>query len=294
MYVSSTLQETISHGDLMFKLKVYDDKKINPLMDLYAHWHEEIEIIHVLKGPFTLLINGKEYIAKTGDTFIINSHDLHQAYHYQQANSLHYAIVFNLELLNSFQFDSCQHKYLDPITKGKMLFPTVIDANSSSKVKELLENICQFYQQHPNGWELGIKANLLHLLVTLIVSNEMIITEEEMRAVQLNKLSLVKRSLEYMHGHYQEKIVISEMASSIHISTEYYNRIFKLYTGKTPVEYLNDYRIEQASKLLISSDRSILDIALECGFENTSYFIRKFKEKKEMTPKKFRTYYMET
>ena len=70
---------------------------------------------------------------------------------------------------------------------------------------------------------------------------------------------------------------------------EYFCRLFKQYTGKTPIEYLNNYRIEQAAKLLIETNDSITDIAFDCGFENTSYFIRKFKAQKSATPKQYRT-----
>lgn len=59
-------------------------------------------------------------------------------------------------------------------------------------------------------------------------------------------------------------------------------------TGKTPIEYINSYRINQSCKLLMRQDSSISDIAAEVGFENFSYFIRKFKEFKGCTPTKFR------
>ena len=293
MSVRHSLEENISHGDQMFPLKIYSDKHINPVIDLYAHWHEEVEILYVEQGAFTLVINGCDYLAQAGDCFMINSHDLHQAFNYKQQDSKHYAIVFHLSLLKSFGFDVCQHKYIEPLLTGEMRFPTLIKATSSTGtlINPLLNQIVELNKHQPFGWELGVKSNLLQVLVTLILQNEMIQSKTETHSIQMNKLNLVKHSLDYIHVHYKEKVLISEIASRLHISTEYYSRIFKLYTGKTPIEYVNDHRIDQATKLLISTEQSVLDIALDCGFENISYFIRKFKSKKGLTPKQFRIHY---
>lgn len=107
---------------------------------------------------------------------MINSHDLHQAFDYEQQDSKHYAIVFHLSLLKSFSFDVCQHKYIDPLITGEMRFPTLIKATSSTGalIKPLLKQIVELNQHQPFGWELGIKSNLLQLLVTLILQNEII------------------------------------------------------------------------------------------------------------------------
>lgn len=290
MHVLNSLEETIPHGDSMFPLNIYQDKHINPTLDLYTHWHEEVEIIYVEQGIFTLVINGQEYIARTGDCFIINSQDLHQAFSYQQSDSQHFAIVFNLSLFNSFEYDACQHKYINPLVNGEILFPVYLNTQTEtgSLIKQSLQQILCFYQTKPFGWELGIKSNLFQIFSHLILSKQMIYSEKEHYTIQLNKLNMVKNSLEYIHHHYKNKLMISDIAQMLHISPEYYSRIFKLYTGKTPIEYVNDYRIDQATKLLMLTDQSILDISLDCGFENTSYFIRKFKSKKGMTPKKFR------
>ena len=64
--------------------------------------------------------------------------------------------------------------------------------------------------------------------------------------------------------------------------------LIKEKTGKTPVEYLNGYRIEKASQLLLNSDQSVTEIAFSCGFNDLSYFIKTFKSQKGISPAKFR------
>ena len=63
---------------------------------------------------------------------------------------------------------------------------------------------------------------------------------------------------------------------------------FKKMTNRTPIDYLNVYRIEMASKKIINTDLSITDIAFSCGFNDLSYFIKTFKKITGITPRKYK------
>ncbi|OJU17676.1 MAG: hypothetical protein BGN88_06065 [Clostridiales bacterium 43-6] len=71
-------------------------------------------------------------------------------------------------------------------------------------------------------------------------------------------------------------------------SREYISRLFKKAVGRTLVDYLNACRIEYAKKMLISSSSDIIEISLECGYENLSTFYHLFKSKTGISPKKYR------
>lgn len=86
-----------------------------------------------------------------------------------------------------------------------------------------------------------------------------------------------------------QKITIADIAATPLIFPEsHFMRYFKETMGTSFVDYLRDYRLTIASRLLTTSDSSILDIAAESGFENLSYFNRVFKQKYSMTPRQFR------
>ena len=72
------------------------------------------------------------------------------------------------------------------------------------------------------------------------------------------------------------------------MSPNYFCHYFKQEIGKTPIAFINEYRIEKACEMLSESDLPISDVALSVGFDNFSYFIRKFREYKGVTPKKYR------
>ena len=66
-------------------------------------------------------------------------------------------------------------------------------------------------------------------------------------------------------------------------------RFFKKHIGLTCIQYINNLRLEKSSILLTSTNNAIMDISLEVGFDNLSYFNKLFKRKYNLTPKEFRT-----
>ena len=106
---------------------------------------------------------------------------------------------------------------------------------------------------------------------------------EEISPVSYTHLDVYKRQ-----AHYREPLSVKELSGLSNYSEFYFMKLFKQYTGKTAAAYLNDYRLEKAKSLLLHTDASVTDIALDVGFNNTSYFIKKFQEANQLSPHKFR------
>ena len=98
----------------------------------------------------------------------------------------------------------------------------------------------------------------------------------------------VSRIIEYLHAHLDDKITIDLMASLAHLSASHFARVFKKETGKAPMEYVQDLRLERAKKLLLAGDKTMTDIALDCGFGSPSYLSTCFQKQYKMTPKEYR------
>lgn len=105
---------------------------------------------------------------------------------------------------------------------------------------------------------------------------------------QNRNLASIKMVLDYINEHYQEQLTVKELTEMSNYSEYYFMKLFKQYTGKTVASYLNDFRVEKAKVLLLHSDRSITEIALDVGFNNTSYFIKKFQQANLVSPHKYR------
>ncbi len=97
----------------------------------------------------------------------------------------------------------------------------------------------------------------------------------------------LNRVIEHLHTHLDDKIAVESMARVAHLSASHFARVFKRETGKAPMEYVHDLRLERAKKLLLAGDKSMTEIALECGFGSPSYLSACFQKEYKLTPSEF-------
>ena len=98
----------------------------------------------------------------------------------------------------------------------------------------------------------------------------------------------VKKAEDYIRLYYANPITISTLAGIYGYNARYLGRIFKRQTGRSFSEYLNDVRIESAKSLLCTAEKTVIETALECGFDNVTYFNRVFRSVTGMTPSQYR------
>lgn len=105
------------------------------------------------------------------------------------------------------------------------------------------------------------------------------------------KFAFFERILEYVHEHWNEKLSLNNIAEYSNFSKSYIIALFKKNTGKTPIDYINSYKIYRAKQMLKNSDKTILEICMDCGYDNLGYFMRVFKRHTMTTPYKYRNTY---
>ncbi len=99
---------------------------------------------------------------------------------------------------------------------------------------------------------------------------------------------IARMAMAYIHEHYAEPMSREELSRRLAVSERYLTRCFGQETGLTPVAYLNRYRVQQASEMLRRGQLTITEIALACGFSDSSYFGRVFQKEIGLTPSEFR------
>lgn len=97
-------------------------------------------------------------------------------------------------------------------------------------------------------------------------------------------MEAVGAAIEYMETHFQEKCTLEQVAEAVHLSPVYFHATFKANTGKTPYEYLQYLRIEEAKRMVLNKDRSMAEISELCGFSSQSYFNYVFRRETGYTP----------
>jgi AraC family transcriptional regulator len=97
-----------------------------------------------------------------------------------------------------------------------------------------------------------------------------------------------KRVLDFVAERFGGPITIEEMARVAGLSPAHFSRLFKDVLGDSPYQFVMDYRVEQAKRMLVERSRSLADIALACGFADQAHFSRIFKRLTGQTPRSFR------
>jgi AraC-like DNA-binding protein len=264
---------------------------INPTGNLFIsyHWHREVEIIYLIEGSLTVTVSGEQFKLHPGDIYFVNSQELHQ-FSSMDETTYYYAYVFPMESLNFAIADYSQTLYIQPIIRKELLFPRSILQSASCylnvvrEVKELIE----MNEASSKGYQLGTKASLYKIISYLIEGNHFQKALSKNSSYPYVKAENLKLILTYLQEHYNEPLKLADIADTFHMSSKYFCKYFKQNFSKTFVEYLNHYRIEKASVLLLTTGMSVMDIGFQVGFDNFSYFIKKFREITGVTPAKYR------
>ena len=281
-----SVKEDIIHHNSMFSVKTFSHHLKNEQANLFSHWHEEFEILYLHQGETTYRVNGQAYPVKSGDIVFVPGNAIHEASSPIQKEIKSYCIIFHPNLLQSFDYDLCQHQYITPLITGTLPLLHHIKKDTPLHI-DILPHILQILELNhfkPYGYELMIKSLLL-LVTSICITHS---NQAKPSAPTIKHTVLIKDAIDYIHQNYYKKFEINQLSSRLNITDEHFCRLFKCYTNKRPIEYLNEYRIELAAKQLLATNEPILSVALDCGFENASYFTKKFKEQKGITPKQFR------
>lgn len=142
----------------------------------------------------------------------------------------------------------------------------------------------QLCSKKPAGYQLALKGSLFLFMFQLFSLDE----KKELSNIQQRSLDKLKFIITFTNEHLEESISIRQIASACYFSESHFMKFFKTHMGISYIHYLNDVRLAHARNLLVSSNLSILEIAQKSGFENTSYFNRKFKDKYGITPRQAR------
>ena len=103
---------------------------------------------------------------------------------------------------------------------------------------------------------------------------------------------ILSRSVsQYIETHYREKFSLQAIAGELYVNGCYLLRVFKKYSGYTPLAYHNHIRCEHARELLIHSGKSVSEIGEAVGFVSSAHFSHVFKKELDCTPSEYRNRY---
>lgn len=273
----------------IFRLRQEQPQKDTP--SFYLHWHDHFEILLMVEGRAVFYIDSKPYEAESGDIIIVPSGALHAGYCADKEPLEYYALVFNAALLSQGKSPDPKHTlYITPYLDGGLLFPIKLSHSDAVNLqyKHILEDAIQEFEGKQPGYELMVKSQL-YMLLTLL-SRRFMPGEQQGRSTlaHTRNADRFKKLLLHIDAHYAEPITVSNAAAMMNLNPYHFCKIFKKTTGSTLIEYVNFIRINEAMKLLSTSDLTVTEIAGQIGCGNPNYFTKLFKQYKGVTPSQWR------
>lgn len=284
---SMVLKEHRQHGDLLLPISAYEMNVCEGRTVLDCHWHKEFELLQVIGGKAQFQVGNAFFEVSAGELLFIGSGELHAGMGLENQPCRYRALVFDSDLICSRGNDSIQVKYLSPLLNGRIVPQKHIDGSGQgAQVLALFDRVYGLMSEKPPAYELFVKASLLAILGELIQNSRAYVPEKMGKSSET--AALIKDTIAYLQENYRESITLEALAKRSNMSVGHFCRLFKQYTMKTAIEYLNCYRLSLATELLTQTDRKVIDIALDTGFNSLSYFIHVFEEHMGCSPSQYR------
>lgn len=274
---NAELKEREQHGTNEFPIKVHHPSGLTAPY----HWHDEYEFLFMNFGSAHCRIGAEILELNEGECAFIKGGVLHSLFVEDRVDFDFHAIVFHPTLIFS-DIDVC-NKYISSKYSIKNRFSPNHEAER--RIIEMIKLLINIYENRYFAYEITVKSLLLQIF-SLIFENGLYDIEKE---TENNKdTKNLEKVISYIHSNYRRHLSVGDLAEVCGYSTSHFTRFFKAITGKSPIEYINRYKIYLACGMLKSTPLSILDVALECGFENVGYFIKTFKKYTNYTPYEFK------
>lgn len=287
--LQSYLKENALHGTQDFPVGFYPAQMPLHFQDMLVHWHEEMEFTWVRSGTLRYDIDQVRYELNQGDILLIAPDTLHAAHQLPGQSAATDSIVFHLRLAGLDTQDGCTQRYIQPLREGTLRIPPVLHPGEAyyEEISACFEGMWACQDGALPYRELRFKAQVFTLIQLVWQVSAGKVVEPPTRTFRLYEDKL-KLALAYIQEHYAEPITIKQLADLCSFSQVHFMNIFKAAIGSTCIEYLVEYRLARAALDLQETDHCIMQIALDNGFQNTSYFNRAFKNQYAMTPSAFR------
>lgn len=256
--------------------------------DELAHWHNSFELIEVVEGKFYCNVDGSEFLINKGNICIINRGRLHHIYteDYNASMCRKKTIIFNPDYFIKDQ--NIYEKYILPLLE-KDAFAHIqfnIKKGIGLDINTLMKEIEALEDEKPIGYELEEYSLIYKVIRYLYLAYQS--SKQSIHTTYDANVQIQRNMTSFIHEHFNSKIGLEDIAEAGQVSKSTCIRLFHKYTGKSPIDFLNSYRLQMSAEKLVATSEQITEIAYACGFGQPSYFNRLFLKEYNMTPNQYR------
>lgn len=252
----------------------------------FLHYHDVLEIGLCLKGSGELLTSDGTFPFSKGDVQFILPFQPH--YNINHTDDTLWAFInIDVPRISSPHLSPDTAFLIDLV--GKIQTGGIFHKDESPSVSTLISDIADLAVSDAAEQSAVtdlITANLIALLLEMSMTEikNAVLTENKKRsAIILPAIKLVSNELEN-----RQAVTAEQMANACFISQSHFRKIFVSIMGESPKSYILRMQLQKATHLLLSSDISVSQIAMSCGFNDNSTFYRRFVNMYGMSPTEYR------
>lgn len=255
-----------------------------------SHWHNSLELIKVLDGQMCCHVDGKDFLMSKGDFCFINCGRLHRVSG-SENKDIPYCVrkVFIFDPKTMIKNEEIYKKYIQPMIEDPAFSHISFHENNplSVEIFALVDEIEKNMKNKTVAYELEVSA-LIHMIFRrLYLAYSTYRSSQKERANNIDQQ--IQRAMTfYVYEHYNQRITLDDIAKAGSVSRSKCSKLFQQFTGRSPIDFVNSYRLEISSELLQTTKKSITSISEACGFSQQSYYNRLFLREFGCTPKAYR------
>jgi AraC family transcriptional regulator, melibiose operon regulatory protein len=257
-----------------------------------AHYHYEVELLFFYEGGASVIVGNKTYSLCKGEMMLINAMEVHSIIAEKDMRIKYITIMFNPSILKSKTDHFIENKYvmLFSIENSNIRRIFTKEQLDNTNIPNTFETVLVEYSEKRYGFEFAVSCGIMEIILWILrncFENDAK-SEESQLSLSSTQKDRFERVFDYVENNYSRNITSEEISNICFYDYAYFARQFKNITKKTFKEYLNFVRVTKAKRLLLTSDKSITDIAIETGFSNSSYFTKQYKKQFKVTPRQDR------
>jgi AraC-like DNA-binding protein len=248
------------------------------------HFHDSLEVGLCLEGSGTFFFSERSYPVEPGDLFVVNNLDLHIAQATPGSACRFTFLNFDTSILLGED-----ERLLMPFAYHPRTFAHRIPATSASApgLAVLVNQIHDEMSARRDGYRHAAKAALVLLCVGLLRLYASGLTPDDWTRSSRN-FGKKRDLLTYMEGHYHYPLELADLAEYLAVTESGASRAFRETVGRSFRDHLNDLRVQDAKRRLLSTDASVTDVCFASGFQSIPSFYRQFHLATGLAPQDFR------
>lgn len=262
--------------------------RISDIKSGRLHFHNCLELGICYSDSGIIEVENEKIPFKEGDVTCLPRNLPHTTYSTEGTQSLWVYLFVDPEELFKNLFRTSDKNLESPLSSFEN-FNFILNRNDYPKVYTLLSTIVDEMKQQLPNYQDSVKGLMLSLYIELLRIHT---TEEKPQLIpnseHVGHAFTIAPVLEYIYKNYMLPINIDQLAALCNLSTTHFRRTFHETMGTTPLDFVNSTRIDEACRLLRSTDDSILEISEKVGFHSISSFNRCFSKLMETSPRSWR------